>query len=88
MIAGAALADDIQKFIWLCYLDAAQHGDPAGEESLRQHAGGGPGDDQQIGLGDALRRLSTAIVAALVRVLPSMTFVWFFQLSSIKRSEV
>lgn len=34
------------------------------------------------------RRLSTAIVAALVRVLPSMTFVWFFQLSSIKRSEV
>lgn len=113
MIAGAALADDIQKLIRLCYLDAAQHGDPAGEESLRQHAGGGPGDedlrarfghlqqtgqgviqdghpgdDQQIGLGDALRRLSTAIVAALVRVLPSMTFVWLFQLSSIKRSEV
>ena len=49
---------------------------------------GHPGDDQQIGLGDALRRLSTAIVAALVRVLPSMTFVWFFQLSSTKRSEV
>ena len=71
-----------------------------GDEDLRARFGhlqqtgqgviqdGHPGDDQQIGLGDALRRLSTAIVAALVRVLPSMTFVWFFQLSSTKRSEV
>ena len=113
MIAGAALADDIQKLIRLCYLDAAQHGDPAGEESLRQHAGGGPGDedlrarvghlqqtgqgviqdghpgdDQQIGLGDALRRLWTASVAAGVRVRRSMTFGGCVQRASTMRSEV
>lgn len=92
MIAGAALADDIQKLIRLCYLDAAQHGDPTGEESLRQHAGGGPGDedlrarfghlqqtgqgviqdghpgdDQQIGLVDALR---SPLRRQIVRHLP------------------